>query len=551
MSFSDIQKKVGLLFDNPEASVSEYLLVGSKLNEIGEKDIPDYFRKIRCAFLSSFTLQGLPEVFRAKAIFHNLFNHIYLAPYNQFSQQILENASDLYKFDPNLVYLILDKKDVIDLSHINDLINKLKTRNSVKKVILFNFVEKDSSWNNDLTIMFEKDGFVSIFDFNNFLKEIGLEDYWNTKYAELGDLRLSPQAFPKLTEKILSYAIAVSGSTKKCLTVDLDNTLWKGVVGEDGLGGISIDSDLQDRVLQLYKNGIILAINSKNNLQDALDVFENNPKMILSKNNFATWRINWQDKYVNAKEMAQELNLGTDSFAFIDDDSFQRNIIREFLPEIAVFHPDQLKDYTGFTSLAITEEDKKRGEMYVQERQRNELKASFKNQDDFLKELCLEIVISNMNDVNISRISQLTQKTNQFNLTTRRYSEDELRGFANNGKILSVSAKDRFGDYGLTGVCMIKFHGKDWFIDNFLLSCRVLGRGIEDTFLSYICDLAKKEGVDRLVGEFITTAKNKPAELFLGGFGFNCLSSDNYRFVYEEKLTRDYIYSPFIKITYA
>lgn len=551
MNFVDIQKKVGLLFDNPESSVSEYLTVSSKINEVNEKDIPGYFRNIKSAFLGSFTLQGLPEVFKAGAVFHNLFSNNYLAPYNQFSQQILNNTSDLYKFNPDLVYLILDKKEVIDLNHINDLINKLRDHNSIKKVILFNFAEDSLDWNKKLVNMFEKDNFVSIFDFNNFLKEIGCKEYWNTKYAELGDLRLSPQAFPKLSEKILSYAVAVSGCTRKCLMIDLDNTLWSGVIGEDGLDNISLDLGLQNRILQLYSNGVVLAINSKNNLQDVMDVFEKHSKIILNKNNFAAWRINWQDKYINTQEMAKELNLGVDSFAFIDDDPFQRNMIRELLPEVAVFHPERLKAYVGFSSLVITEEDKKRSEMYVQERQRNELKTSLKSQDDFLKELALEVVINDMNDVNISRISQLTQKTNQFNLTTRRYSEDELKRFVDNGKILSISVKDRFGDYGITGVCMIRFEENSWFIDNFLLSCRILGRGIENSFLSHICNLAKIGGANKIIGEFIPTAKNKPSESFLKDFGFNCISSDFSKLIYEEKLDKEYKYSPFIKIIYA
>ena len=334
------------------------MAVNSKVNELNKKDIPSYFRKIKSAFWVVLRCRVCQKFLELRECFIIYLVIIILPPYNQFSQQILDNTSDLYKFNPSLVYLILDKKDIVDLGHINDLISKLKSRSSIKKVILFNFVEEVSNWNNSLSNMFESDNFVSIFDFNNFLKEIGHKEYWNTKYAELGDLRLSPQAFPKLAEKILSYAVAESGGTKKCLMTDLDGTLWNGVVGEDGVDNISLDLDLQDIILQLYKNGIVLTINSKNNFQDAMDVFEKHPKTVLNKNHFATWRINWQDKYVNAQEMAKELNLGVDSFAFIDDDPFQRNMIREFLPEVAVFHPNRLKDYIGFSSLVITEEDK-------------------------------------------------------------------------------------------------------------------------------------------------------------------------------------------------
>lgn len=551
MSFSDIQRAASLLIENPKAPASEFLAIANRLNSV-KKEVPHYFRNIRCAFLGSFTLQGLPEVFRARAVSHNLLADVYLAPYNQFSQQIMDNSSDFYKFAADIVFLIIDRRDMLDLQHIYNLIDTLKSASKIKNVVLFNFAgDVSESMNRELEKVFAFNRFVSIFNFNCFLDEVGREDNWYTKYVELGDLRLNPQSFPVLAEKMIGYAVAVSGNTKKCLVVDLDNTLWKGIVGEDGSESLIINSDLQKNIIDLYNKGIILAINSRNNLEDAWDILEKHPGMNLRKRHFAAWRINWNDKHINMKELIQELNISSDSVVFIDDDPFQRNLVREVFPEIAVFHPDQLKNYSGFFSLITTEEDRKRGEMCVQERQRNEFKISFADQNDFLKELGLEALISRADIGNIPRISQLTQKTNQFNLATHRYSEDGIRQFLNSdGKIWAISVRDKFGDYGITGVCMIRPADKVWYIDNFLLSCRVLGRGVESAFLSFVCNLAKAEKIDRIVGTVVPTAKNKPSLSFLSDFGFGFVYSNDSLSVYEEKLIRNYSSLPFIKIRY-
>ena len=360
-------------------------------------------------------------------------------------------------------------------------------------------------------------------------------------------MRLAPQAFPALSEGFLAYAVGAAGNNKKCLVVDLDNTLWEGVVGEDGVAGIKPNKKLQEHILDLYKRGVILAINSKNNLEDALEPIEKHPDMILRKNHFAGWRINWNTKDRNIAEIADELSLGADSFVFIDDDSLNLSLVRANLPEVAAMHPDNLYDYAGFHSFNLTDEDARRGEMYAEERRRKEHFQNFKSPEEFLRDLKMEVMIEAANEENISRISQLTQKTNQFNLTTRRYSEDEVRDLlSKNWKIWTIKARDVFGDYGVVGMAM--FHSAEARLDNFLLSCRVLGRGIETALMAHAMNEARKSGVFKLSAEFIPTKKNKPAEKFLPESGFDLVKKEEVAEFYNYDLGKEYRVPGYINI---
>ena len=288
--------------------------------------------------------------------------------------------------------------------------------------------------------------------------------------------------------------------------------------------------EFQKQLLALWEQGIILAVNSKNNFEDAMEIINEHPNMILREKNFACIRINWNDKAENLKQIANEINIGLNSIVFFDDDKInQERIIQEF-PEVLTVNlpndPSQyasiLKDLNDFSVLHRTEEDTKRGEMYVQQRERNELQKSVTNLDEFLKQLDIIVKIKKSNEFLIPRISQLTLKTNQFNLTTRRYQENEIKELSYNSKFEVGCAQvlDKFGDNGITGVYIISKNQKSWIIDTFLLSCRIMGRGVEDAILSKILTNAKQNGVEEIKAEFIPTAKNKPAENFLENSGF-------------------------------
>lgn len=517
----EIQTRVRLAHDDPETSLAELIQIAESVRVLEGNEFPPYFRTLKAAFLGSYTIQGLAEAVVARSIFHNVRLETYTAPYNQFTQEVLAAESNLYAFAPNLIFLLIDAREVVDFQHVASILDMLLERTK-SHIIISNFLGGDTSQDlNGNLQKFEGKNRVHIFDLARFLEEIGKEKYWYTKYMQLGDFRIAPAGFLPLSEELAKYIVARSGATKKCLVVDLDNTLWKGIVGEDGVDGVIPYKKLQMHILGLYERGIILAMNSKNNPEDVFEVFEKHKDMLLKKNHFVAWRINWESKDKNIAELAEELNLGTDSFVFADDDLFQREVVSGAFPEIAVLAPEALTQYAGFHAFLITEEDKRRGVMYAEERQRGELKKSLRTEEDFLRELAMQIDIRDVSEDNITRVSQLTQKTNQFNLTTRRYSEEEVRERIQKGwKICTVSVTDRFGDYGIVGVVMIESKNNEWRIDNFLLSCRILGRRVEDRIVQDIKQKAKNMGMHLIRAEYIPTAKNRQTEKFFDEEGF-------------------------------
>jgi FkbH-like protein len=330
----------------------------------------------------------------------------------------------------------------------------------------------------------------------------------------------------------MAYVKALLGMTKKCLVLDLDQTLWGGIIGEDGLEGIKLGPtsegspywEFQKMLLALYQRGIILAVNSKNNPEDALKVMREHPYMILREEHFAALLINWEDKVSNMKQISEDLNLGLESFVFFDDDPLNREMVVKALPEVYVINVPQdpanfitaLQKIDDFNSLQYTDEDIKRGRMYAARRQMEQAKKSSGNISDYLKDLQMKVKIVKANLFSMPRLAQLVQKTNQFNMTTKRYSEEEVMAFAKNEAfiVLSVAVADKFGDQGIVGVVILEKSVESWRIDTFLLSCRVIGRLVEEAILAYILKLMRADHIPKLIGEFIPTKKNIPAQDF-------------------------------------
>lgn len=320
---------------------------------------------------------------------------------------------------------------------------------------------------------------------------------------------------------------------KKCLVLDLDNTLWGGIIGEDGIDGIALSLSapgnsflaFQQAILDHYDRGVILAINSRNNEEDALNVIRNHPNMILKEHHFAAHRINWKDKAENIKELAVELNIGVDSFVFLDDDKTNRELVKALLPEVTVPElPEDPKNYTKFlnsltyfTSDVVTDEDKMRGNLYVTERLRREEEKSFKSKEDFLQSLDLELSMFEDDTSCIPRLSQLTEKTNQFNTLKRPFSEVEIINFSKhlNHKIFYGKLHDKFGDYGVVVFALIDIMEDEWHIRSMLMSCRVFGRNVEEAFLSDLLRRARLFGVKKVTIEYMKSEKNAPAKEFV------------------------------------
>ena len=382
---------------------------------------------------------------------------------------------------------------------------------------------------------------LKVIDYSEFIRNYPVEDLFDWKFYFISQMGINP----KLTKDFQAWwsrkLESIALKRKKCIVLDLDNTLWGGVLGEDGISGIKIGGDypgkafafFQKSLLQLSKAGVILTICSKNNEHDVLEAWEKNPFMVLKKEHFAAYRINWTDKATDIKELAEELNIGLDSFVFVDDNPTERELIKQMLPmvsvpefpaqpyELPVFFKQLVNDY--FKVYSITEEDKKKTEQYKANAARAQAQHSFTDFGAFLESLDIQITIEAANEFNIPRIAQMTQKTNQFNLTTKRYTDSDVKGFLADGwKIWSISVADRFGDNGITG-CII-MNGDT--IDTFLLSCRILGKGIEKAFIKKILAILKESGVGTVKAAYLPTAKNAQVADFYDRCGFPCVAEN-------------------------
>ncbi len=347
-----------------------------------------------------------------------------------------------------------------------------------------------------------------------------------------------------LAEEWLRFLHPLTGRVAKALICDLDNTMWGGVVGEDGIDGIVLGHDaagsgfqrLQRALLDVQSRGVLLGICSKNNESDVDEVFDRHPEMVLRREHIAASRVNWDNKADNLRAIAAELNIGIDSLAFIDDNPAECALIRRELPEVMVIELDVPPGPDGnpvegnpwFERLTLTAEDRDRTKLYAQQREREASATQAGSLDDYLRSLQTTVSVSPMNDDDLARAAQLTQKTNQLNVTTRRYTEADVQAIADDpsSRVLVARAADRFGDHGTIGLIITRSDGERWVVDTFLLSCRVIGRGVETAMLAVVVDEAARAGATVIEGRFIPTAKNAPAREIFAGNGFQLVAGD-------------------------
>ena len=568
----------------------------SKVKSLKKNDCE---KKIKIGLLSSFTINGLEETLQVLSFENKIDCKTYLGNYNQYNQDILDEESDLYKFNPDFTILIIDTRSLFGdlffspytissekrVDYVNNRISEIKNlietflKRSQSKLILstitnptyspygifetkvgFGLQKMVTKFNDELINLYKDNSSVFIYDLNQFILKFGEKNVFDYKQFFLGDIKISTNYIPSLANELMGYVKANLGLNKKCIVLDLDNTLWGGIVGEDGYNGIKLGEtpsgkafvEFQKILLSLNQRGIILAVNSKNNIDDAIKVIRNHPNMILREENFACMKINWNDKSSNMQEISKELNIGLESMVFFDDDPVNRELIRSTIPQVFTpeipkdpsQYPIIIQDLNDFQVLNITEEDMKRGEMYLQQRKRTELNQKSPNLDEFLKQLDIKVKIRNATEFTLPRISQLTLKTNQFNLTTKRYQEEDIRNFSNSSDKIVGCAQviDKFGDNGITGVYIInKDSEKEWSIDTLLLSCRIMGRGIEDGMLDHVINQARIAGVTRIKARYIQSEKNKPIENLLPDFGFKKEEEDWYYYIDEKVKKPKYI----------
>jgi FkbH-like protein len=365
-----------------------------------------------------------------------------------------------------------------------------------------------------------------------------------------------------LAQEWLRFIHPLAGKVCKALVMDLDNTLWGGVIGEDGLAGIQVGLDypgaayaaVQRVILDLYQRGIILAVCSKNNPADAMEALEHHPEMLLRPHHFASMRINWQDKAQNLREIAAELNIGIEALAFLDDNPAERHWVRSELPEVTVIdlpndpmdYSQALRDAPVFERLSLSAEDRERGRYYAEQRQRTELESSAVSLEDFYRSLQMEVEIASVTPQTLNRTAQLTQKTNQFNLTTRRYTEQQLTEMTASPEwqVRSLRVRDRFGDNGLVGVAITHCIGEVCEIDTLLLSCRVIGRTVETALLANLAQEARNQGMLSLQGWYLPTKKNVPAKDVYRSHGFKLIKEVDQDTLWEFDLSTGRINCP-------
>ncbi|MFH0892360.1 MAG: HAD-IIIC family phosphatase [Candidatus Falkowbacteria bacterium] len=586
-------------------NLSDFLILHKNILEKISKEQCQADKKIKIALLSSFTAKGLPETLFVKCCESGVMPEIYVSDYNQYAQEILNRESGLYSFASDLVILFIDTKILMGelffspymaddrgrkelaeekTKEILSLLNALR-KNSSAKILVHNFEvpyhsplgiadnKQKFGWresirfiNDTLQEFAKNNNQIYLFDFDAFTGHIGKENAIDHKMYYLADVKFSWKYIPRLCDEYMAYIKAMLGVNRKCLVLDLDNTLWGGVIGEDGMGGIKLGPypegrpfwEMQKYILSLFRRGIILAINSKNNPEDVAKVFSEHPYMVLKEKHFASMRVNWNDKATNLKAIAEEINIGIDSLVFLDDDKLNRDLVKSLHPEaLVVDMPDDsalylktLMEINDFNVWNITEEDMKRGEMYAGQRERNKFMGSVSNIDDYLTGLEMEVSIEGVDENNIPRIAQLTQKTNQFNLTTRRYSEEDIARMATeNYLIAAISVKDKFGDNGITGVVIVGRKTESLSIDSFLLSCRIIGRRVENAILAYLVKIAGEAGAKTIIGEYIPTAKNLPAKDFFRNSGFVLIKKKNSGGeLYQYDITKSFLCPGFIKL---
>ena len=524
----------------------------------------------KVAILRSFTLEPVTPLLRAGGLLGGLDIKVHIGDFDNYAQDILDPASSLYSFEPNVAILAVQTRDVLpelwdnftdrsasDLSAaadnflaiLKEWITLFRSRRSAN-LIIHNLEKPEipsagvldgqqsgqsllvETINQKLrTIANEVPG-VYVLDYDGLVSRQGRAKWHDERKWLTVRMPIAADQIGTLAQEWLRFLHPLCGRIGKVLVTDLDNTLWGGVIGEDGMDGIKLNGEypgaayraVQRALLDLSNRGILLAVASKNNEADAMQAINDHPEMILRSQNFAATQIHWNSKVESLRAIAEELNVGLDSLVFLDDNPVEREHVRTSLPEVTVIEvgsdcmtfAKSIRACPMFERLSSSEEDKKRGAYYIEQRQRKEFEKNVTSVEDYYYSLNQRVELTPVSNGTLSRVADLLKKTNQFNLTTRRHSEPEVAKFAADPDwdVYLARVADRFGDKGIVGVCITHRSDEVCEIDTLLLSCRVIGRTVETAILHYLAEQNRARGVNQLEGWFLPTAKNKPAETF-------------------------------------
>ena len=523
-------------------------------------------RPVRLAILGSSTFAHLHAAIRVGAALRGIWVTTYENDYGQYRQELSDPGSGLHDFRPDCVLFAFDARHVAGRCHpglsiqeaealfaqtCSDLIALWGATHAAFQCPILQqtitpvfpnllgsnehrlpgspaaFVRR---LNHELRFLADQNG-VDLVALDDQVGRDGLEAWHDAGLWHRSKQEVTPISAPMYGELVARIIAAKQGRSFKCLVLDLDNTLWGGVIGDDGMEGIVIGqgSPLGEafRALQEYaraqaSRGVILAVCSKNDEANAAEPFEKHPDMVLKRNDIASFMANWDDKATNIRNIAHSLSIGLDAMVFVDDNAFERTLVRRELPMVAVPEiPEDpahvvaaLADAGYFEGLAITAEDRKRAEQYQGNIKRETLRTSSTDLAGYLRGLSMELIYSRVDDAGLVRAVQLINKTNQFNLTTRRYTEDDMRSVMADDRAFALQLRliDTFGDNGIIAIVIVVGRdmgaGADMLIDTWLMSCRVLGRQVEQATMNIVAAEARRFGVRRLFGEYAPTKKN-------------------------------------------
>jgi FkbH-like protein len=569
---------------------SDYIKLSKELELLADK------RSRKLAILSSFTADFLKPYLLVESDELGLFLKPWCSPFNQYEQMAIDEDSELWRQKPDIVWIAVRIEDLdryfadefarlgpeqakFRLSKIGErLLSLIRTvRQRFRGPIFVSNFTLDDQLKPDIFDAGNPDGMTNliaeqnrlmakelsvitdahIFDFAGCVAYAGGQNWRDRRLWYMGRLAIGAAAQLYLSKQLVRFASALLSPAAKCLVLDLDNTIWGGVIGDDGPGGIKIGDDypgnvfkdFQAALLGLRHRGFLLAISSKNDEQLVRQTLDTHPEMILKTEHFACMKINWDPKPANISKIAEELNISLDSLIFIDDNPVERAQVRAAMPMVNVVelptdilgYLPALREVAGLDKPRILDEDRIRADQYQQEAKRKEMESTVTDMADFMKGLQMTARVGKLDSNTQERIHQLIHKTNQFNLTTRRHLLDDIKHMSESpdSEVAWLRLQDRFGDLGLVCVGIVKkIDQSRWEIDTLLMSCRVMGRNVEEAFLAYLAELAIAKGATILRGIYIKTPKSKPVESFYIAHRFKEVSHpDDTTWIYEAPLT--------------
>ncbi len=538
--------------------------------------------KYNIALLGDCATQHMAKALKGYAYTKKVNVNIFDADYDQILPQIIDENSEMYNSKPDSVLIFMCVERLYEQwvqtseekrsTFAETWFDQIKVYweyisfNSSAKILQFTFAEYDDrvfgNYASKIKASFiyqlrklnlmlmdgcMQDKNTFLIDLNNIQSSVGRDVFYDSKLYYLAKMPISLAALPRVAASVIDVIQTFRGEVKKCVILDLDNTLWGGVIGDDGLAGIQIGelgighafTGFQEWIKELKKRGILLGVCSKNEETAAKLPFEKHDEMVLKLKDFSIFVANWEDKASNIRHIQETLNIGMDSIIFIDDNPFERNLVRSLLPDVIVPElPDDpalyltyLQSLNLFETFSFSQEDAKRTNLYQAEAKRNALSKQYSNFDEYLQNLEMVARAAEFDVFHTPRIAQLSQRSNQFNLRTIRYTEAEIESIVNDNNQITMyfTLKDKLADHGLISiVIMEKKDNESLFIKTWLMSCRVLKRGMEEFIVNKIIETAKKMGYKTVIGEYIKTQKNTMVKDIYEKLGFARISDNTF-----------------------